>query len=636
MKRFLLLALLFCTGAFADTTSTSLPTSAVWTLIRGNTGAVGWNFLDAAACWKSAAADVESRKSSSTYVCRQDLKFTTTYVKPVNPFPNGETQTVQCVAPAVGNWTQTRTYTLVIGKYVAGAWSPTVAPAGACVAPLAFTRIANEGEAFNVTANSTVRFGADTRWVQKVISGAGSCTNVFFGSDPAVGTAKQCEVANGSMVVVPTKPADIVTTVQCVAPLVGSWTQTTTTALVNNVWVASAPTPAAAPAGACAAPVVTPPATTDTVWMNFATEGDNAVAYTGLVRYGNGIGWASKTVSGSFDCSSGFFGGDPSPGFEKYCQKQVSATHVSQVAGAMPVINPAFVQGPAKGKPGPRLGGTAGSGDLGNPNQDTGAMREPCRFSHFLNDDPIVFPGQSGKSHLHLFFGNVDANASTTAANIMAATTSTCFGGTLNNTAYWTPAVVDIRTGKPLVPEPDSALFYYKGGYLGVKMADIQPFPAGLRMIAGTSSFTTEVAQAGVVRIWCDGGDGTIRNRIPSCNRGERLSFEVIFPQCWDGVNLDSPNHKDHMAYANNGCPATHPVPLPEISMNLHYVVEESGTDQYLRLSSDNYSGVGGFSMHADWFNGWEPATLKLWVTNCINPSKDCHSALMGNGQWLY
>jgi len=513
MTRFLLLAFLFCSSAFADTTSTPLPAGAPWTLIRGNTGAVGWNFATAQACYAAAPTNAEALKSGSTYVCRQDLKFAVTYTKPVNPFPNGETQIVQCAAPTIGTWVQTRTYTWVGGKWVAGAWSPTTAPAGACTVP--------------------------------------------------------------------------------------------------------------------------PVAVTDTVWMNFATEGDNGVAYTGLVRFGNGIGWASKTVTGSFDCSSGFFGGDPSPGFEKQCQKQVSAPHVTQVVGTMPVVNAAFIQGPAKSKPGPRI---ASGVDTGNPNQDTGAMREPCRYSHFNFDDPIVYAGQPGKSHLHLYFGTIDASANTTAANITAATASTCFGGTLNNTAYWTPAVVDIRTGKPLVPEADGALFYYKGGYLGVKMADIKPFPPGLRMIAGTSSFTTEVAQAGVVRIWCEGGDGTIRNRIPSCNRGEKLSFEVIFPQCWDGVNLDSPNHKSHMAYAvaPTGCPADHPVPLPEISMNLHYVVEESGTDTYLRLSSDNYAGPGGFSMHADWFNGWDPATLKLWVTNCINPSKDCHSALMGNGQYLY
>jgi hypothetical protein len=403
-----------------------------------------------------------------------------------------------------------------------------------------------------------------------------------------------------------------------------------------------APTPAFNP-GPSPTPASAPPSATDTVWINFATEGDTGIAHTGVVRYGNGIGWATKTATGSFDCSNGAFGGDPSPGFEKKCQKQVTAPHVTQVAGAVPVINPAFVQAPAVVAAGPRLGGcVAGSstckalGDTGVLNQDTGAMREPCRFSHFNFDDPIVYPGDAGKSHLHIYFGNVDASASTTPANVTKAAASTCFGGTLNNTAYWTPGLVDIRTGKPWVPEADGALFYYKGGYLGVKMADIQPFPAGLRMIAGNAASTSENMDRGVIRIWCEHGDGTPRGRIPNCKRGEQLSFEVIFPQCWDGKNLDSPDHKSHMAYANNGCPSTHPVPLPEISMNLHYIVEESGTDQYLRLSSDNYAGPGGYSMHADWFNGWDPATQKLWVTNCINPSKDCHSALMGNGQWLY
>jgi hypothetical protein len=41
---------------------------------------------------------------------------------------------------------------------------------------------------------------------------------------------------------------------------------------------------------------------------------------------------------------------------------------------------------------------------------------------------------------------------------------------------------------------------------------------------------------------------------------------------CWDGVNLDSPNHREHVAYPESGtfesggpCPASHPVRLPQI-----------------------------------------------------------------------
>jgi hypothetical protein len=41
---------------------------------------------------------------------------------------------------------------------------------------------------------------------------------------------------------------------------------------------------------------------------------------------------------------------------------------------------------------------------------------------------------------------------------------------------------------------------------------------------------------------------------------------------CWDGKNLDSPDHKSHVAYPESGtfetggtCPKSHPVKIPQI-----------------------------------------------------------------------
>jgi hypothetical protein len=54
------------------------------------------------------------------------------------------------------------------------------------------------------------------------------------------------------------------------------------------------------------------------------------------------------------------------------------------------------------------------------------------------------------------------------------------------------------------------------------------------------------------------------------CQGGIRTT--ITFPTCWDGVNVDSPDHKSHVAYPVNGtfeslapCPATHPVRLPQV-----------------------------------------------------------------------
>ena len=55
-----------------------------------------------------------------------------------------------------------------------------------------------------------------------------------------------------------------------------------------------------------------------------------------------------------------------------------------------------------------------------------GAFRFICNAGQLLKDDPIVYPGQPGKSHLHQFYGNTGANANSTYASLRGAGSSTC------------------------------------------------------------------------------------------------------------------------------------------------------------------------------------------------------------------
>lgn len=255
----------------------------------------------------------------------------------------------------------------------------------------------------------------------------------------------------------------------------------------------------------------------------------------------------------------------------------------------------------------------------------TGAFRTVCSYSHMNFDDPIVFPGQPGKAHLHAYFGNTGAKASSTATSIATTGNSTCRGGTINRSAYWVPALID-AAGKP--QKPLSLEVYYKTGYNGVAPRAVRSFPRGLRMIAGDmKSQTTQWNAYWGCRDHYIGKPGS----VPRCNTGENIAMIVEFPQCWDGKNLDSADHKSHMAYADNGCPATHPVPIPAITMNVIY----KNTGTALRLSSDMYdaSRPGGFSAHADWFSGWDPAIVSTFVTKCLNPALDCHAHLLGDGR---
>jgi hypothetical protein len=65
------------------------------------------------------------------------------------------------------------------------------------------------------------------------------------------------------------------------------------------------------------------------------------------------------------------------------------------------------------------------------------------------------------------------------------------------------------------------------------------------------------------------GGDTRALPKGP-CAGGIRQN--IFFPTCWDGKNLDSPDHKSHVAYPSSGsfesggpCPASHPVKIPQI-----------------------------------------------------------------------
>ena len=370
-----------------------------------------------------------------------------------------------------------------------------------------------------------------------------------------------------------------------------------------------------------------------TNWVTVATEQFSDFNYVGVVRIGNPAypnNWVSKTFSGAGVCNTGGFGNiaDPAPGLYKQCQIQLSAPNVVQT-GTAPVINTALIQPPQRAWSVDRIG--TGAGFDQGPYPD-GAFRTNCDVSHFSFDDPIVLPGQPGKSHLHMFMGNTGTNASSTASSIANAGNSTCNGGTANRTAYWVPAVVNLKTGAPVVPM--GVNWYYKSAKLPA--SSIKPMPQGLRMIAGDSKATS----ASQALFGCD-ASSTSTTSFPNCAVGDVLNVMLFFPQCWDGVNLDSPDHKSHMAYAVSGssstgavCPSSHPVPVVELSFHIRFMVTEARPDLNWKLSSDNYSGPSGYSMHGDWFNGWKDDVLKTWTSKCVNTSGSSSNALC-DGRWL-
>lgn len=256
-----------------------------------------------------------------------------------------------------------------------------------------------------------------------------------------------------------------------------------------------------------------------------------------------------------------------------------------------------------------------------------GAFRTVCQWSHFNFDDPLVYPGQVGASHLHMFFGNTGTTGNSTPESIRTTGNGSCRGGIANRTAYWVPAVIDTRSGAPVRPAADIDV-YYKRGYGVPESTQVVAPPVGFRMIAGNSKSTVGQQDA---YFECNGS----RISGMTCGSGE-LRQVVEFPQCWDGINLDSPDHRSHVIYPSGGrCAATHPVVLPEITVIVKYAVPSGGTGSW-RLSSDVIGAPAGSSGHADWVNGWVQNILESGMTNIVNRGLSGGSHMIGDGRVLY
>jgi cell division septation protein DedD len=152
-----------------------------------------------------------------------------------------------------------------------------------------WVKIADEKRSFTVSGTKIVRYGAGTRWVQKSVTGSGYCGNWFFGSDPARGVVKSCEVQQTPSPSQPTTPTN---------PNPTNPTNPTTPTNPNN------PAPAA-------------------TWTKIADEKTNfRLSETKTVRFGTDNRWLERTLNaGTHYCHRSIFGGtDPAEGVFKRCE----------------------------------------------------------------------------------------------------------------------------------------------------------------------------------------------------------------------------------------------------------------------------------------------------------------------------
>jgi len=228
-------------------------------------------------------------------------------------------------------------------------------------------------------------------------------------------------------------------------------------------------------------------------------------------------------------------------------------------------------------------------------------MRFSCSQLVVDRIDPLVNPGVIPSPHLHQIVGGDSFKASMDPATHNLPASSTCTSCTFSEdfSNYWT-AVMYFRARNGTfkrVPQIQGEGLLGNGGIIVYyipstnKTSTVTAFRPGFRMLVGDSSLEVPGPSRKVChRCMPATGDNSNIN----CGAPDAQTFPnqfcvggirsvITFPTCWDGKNLDSPDHKSHVTYAigsgpndvgpTGSCPESHPVVIPQVMYEVQWDV---------------------------------------------------------------
>ncbi|CAO2658630.1 Nn.00g063530.m01.CDS01 [Neocucurbitaria sp. VM-36] len=230
-----------------------------------------------------------------------------------------------------------------------------------------------------------------------------------------------------------------------------------------------------------------------------------------------------------------------------------------------------------------------------------GAYTQVNVKSPFMNKniDPIVFPAQYDKSHLHSFYGSDAVTINTkTSAELQKGCTNAENPNDLS--VYWVPTVLyTTDSGKTYTPVPVARFSAYYN--LGETEAEVA-IPQDLQMVAGVATATTQAAMnADAKSEWfCEGGGGGAldANGFPSSTCSTHLQQLLYFPQCVNTDTLET-------AYkVGKVCPAGMKS-MPQLRFSIRYDLRKALPNGWSGTAPVKLACGPAWCSHGDFINGW-------------------------------
>ncbi|GGU58459.1 DUF1996 domain-containing protein [Lentzea flava] len=172
------------------------------------------------------------------------------------------------------------------------------------------------------------------------------------------------------------------------------------------------------------------------------------------------------------------------------------------------------------------------------------------------------------------------------------------------------------------IQRPEVVDLTFRGSPVGKVVA----MPKFLRILYGDAKVSTNGTKNAKDSWTCTGfEDKVLINKYPICPQGSKVKRIHDFPSCWDGKNIDSAKHREHIVFpdGNGKCPKGFKA-VPQLRISLTYNIPQE-IQKAGRYAVDSFPEEehNPFSDHDDFANVMSQQIMNRLV-NCVNSGKKC------------